>query len=72
MSMLPSFRGEFDKNMSDQDCKSAVELIRGVRGVLGVQFNAATKRLSATYTDPRALDEIRNIEGLKLDTRHRF
>lgn len=72
MSMIPSFRGTFDADMSIEDCRTAAQLIREIKGVASVSFNEKARALSVSYLDPNVVSEARKIDGLKIDTRHRF
>ena len=72
MSMLPSLRGKFNKSMLDADCRAGVDLIKEIKGVASVAFNAASKEVHVTYTDIKVPAEIRKIDGLTVNTRHRL
>lgn len=62
MSMLPAFRAEFDKSLSDDDCQKIVDDVKAMKGVLSVSFARATddttkRSLCVTYTGAA------NVEG---------
>lgn len=41
MSLLPAFRAEIDKNLTETDIDRLLQDVRGLRGVASVAFNRA-------------------------------
>lgn len=74
MSMVPSLRVIFNKEMSDMDVQASIALIRELPGVYSVNFNAASRVASVTgIGGPVAASKIRDIdERIVVDARHRF
>lgn len=74
MSMLPSLRVIFNKEMSDLDVQASLALINEIPGVCGVHFNAASRIANVNgIGGPMAARQIREIdERITVDARHRF
>ena len=74
MSMLPSLRVIFNKEMSDMDVQASLSLISELPGVCGVHFNAASRTASVNgIGGPVAARQIREIDDrITVDARHRF
>lgn len=70
MSMLPAFRAEFDKSLSDDDCKKIADDVKAMKGVLSVSFakaaNDTTKRsMSVTYIGSVTVEsDVKKIKGI--------
>jgi hypothetical protein len=70
MSLLPAFRAEFDKNLSDDDCKKIVDDVKKMKGVLSVSFSAAAedgraRRMNVTYTGAARIEsDVRKMKGI--------
>lgn len=70
MSMLPAFRAEFDKNLSDDDCQKIVNDVKAMKGVLSASFAKAThdetkRSLCVTHTGAANIEgTVRKIKGI--------
>jgi hypothetical protein len=70
MSMLPAFRAEFDKNLTDDDCQKIVNDVKKMKGVLSVSFaNAVTndraRSMSVTYIGAARIEsDVKKIKGI--------
>lgn len=74
MSMLPNFRVSFDEKLSDADTQTAIDLIKGVKGVFSVNFNEKARVASVTCGNPKSeiAAQVAQISGVKVDMRHRY
>ncbi len=69
MSMLPAFRAEFDKALTDKQCEDIVQDVKKMKGVLSVSFAPAaqndTRHMSVTYVGAAAIErDVKKIKGI--------
>jgi len=70
MSMLPAFRAEFDKNLSDNDCRKIVDDVKKMKGVLSVSFAQAAgkdraRSMSVTYIGAARIEsDVKKMKGI--------
>ena len=70
MSMLPAFRAEFDKNLSNDDCQKIVDDVKRMKGVLSVSFASAAedgraRSMSVTYIGAARIEsDVKKMKGI--------
>jgi len=73
MSMLPAFRAEFDKSLTDQQCEDIAQDVKKMKGVLSVSFAKAAqgggRHMSVTYIGAASVEQhVKKIKGITKTT----
>lgn len=68
MTILPAFRAELDKDMSEIDCMATVAQIRQINGILSVGFNEKSRKMMVTYVGGQnVVKQVAKLPGVKID-----